>query len=82
MRQSFTVPEPYIPINCEVHDELELLCMRKAEQTILYQANGETRSVRARFDTIRVRDGQEFLIYYVGESQLSLRLDKLISFTA
>ena len=71
--------EIYLPINCERHDELELLCMHRARQIVKFQQGAHVTVRKVRFDTLLTTPGEEFLVCHSAEGErLTIRLDKLI----
>lgn len=70
--------EAYRPINCEVHDELELFCLRRARKRIQYRDGGRHCTIEAQCQTITVRSSEEFLEVTTATGPLSIRLDNLL----
>lgn len=70
----------YTPIDCGIHDHLELTAMRGVPVTVDFvEADGTPKRVRAnRLDTIRVADGAEFAVFTLEDGErLEVRLDRL-----
>ncbi|CAI8827228.1 hypothetical protein [Methylocaldum szegediense] len=68
--------EPYQPINCEFHDELEALAVMRRQCTITYQDDsGEPVTVEDCIEDVYARNKEEFLKLKSGSV---IRLDRLI----
>src|SRR6056297_541194 len=78
----------YTPIDCGIHDHLELTAMRGVPVTVEFvEVDGTPRTVRAaRLDTIRIRDGAEYGVFIVADDdgddvadadELEVRLDRI-----
>lgn len=76
------MPEPYQPVSCQLHSELELIIMHK--QTIQIKLKSETGSrleTVVPYDIISRSDTGEFLLAYnKGQKKVEFRLDQIISF--
>ena len=67
---------PYIPINCDVHDELESLATLRQECVILYRdSNHQEVTVKGRIEDIFSCEKEEYLRLSNGTI---IRLDELI----
>lgn len=72
----------YTPIDCGIHDHLELTAMRRVPVTVAFvDPQGSPRTLTGvRLDTIRVEDGAEFGIFVDAEGvETAIRLDRLAS---
>lgn len=69
--------EPYRPIACALHDELQLRAMRRSLVSLRVRddSGGGQREVRDRVVDVRTREGAEFLVLESGEE---IRLDRLM----
>lgn len=70
----------YTPIDCGIHDHLELTAMRGVPVTVRFvDEEGSPKTIRAaRLDTIRVADGAEFAVFVLeDEERMEVRLDRL-----
>ena len=68
----------YQPLNCDLHDELEIAAMRgKPVQLQWKESDGAQRKALAVIRDIEVRGGEEFLLFDVDGESLRIRLDQL-----
>lgn len=72
---------PYAPIDCDRHDELELLCMRGAERLVRYHDGQTEHEFRGRCRDLRVAGGAEYLVVEGPAGRREVRLDTLVSIT-
>lgn len=73
--------DPYVPIDCDRHSELEVLAMRRAR--VLLRAAGEggvDLTLDARVHDVSTRGGAEYLVVHdrTGREQ-AIRLDRLLA---
>jgi len=69
--------EPYRPIACAIHDQLEAIAMLRHPYRIGYRdASGEAQVAEGRIHDIRVRGGAEFLVLQDG---MEIRLDRILT---
>ena len=68
--------EPYRPISCDFHSELELFALRQQPVEIFYAAGGEATAIVSAISDLYARNGEEFLLLPNGNE---IRLDQLIS---
>jgi len=69
--------EPYHPISCDFHSELELLAMRGTACEIVYlDEKDQTRTITDQIADLYTRRKEEFLLLRNG---LTIRLDRLVS---
>lgn len=68
----------YEPIDCLLHDELEVRATRGTRCAIRFrgEADGDTREVTDRIVDVFARDGEEFIRLSSGEE---IRLDRLVA---
>ena len=68
--------EPYTPVSCALHSELEELATFRRPCTLVYRAaDGSRAEARGRIATLITRERQEFVRLYDGTE---LRLDCLL----
>lgn len=68
----------YQPLNCDLHDELEIAAMRgKPVQLQWRDVDGTRRTGMGVVRNIEVSNGEEFLIVEVDGERLRIRLDQL-----
>ena len=67
--------EPYEPVSCDYHDQLEAAAMHKSEVELEFDLNGLAQKQRGRIEDVYTRDGAE----YVKFGGLEIRLDQIIS---
>ena len=68
----------YQPLNCDLHDELEVAAMRgKPVQLRWREPNGATREAVGVVRDIEATKGEEFLVFEVSGERLRIRLDQL-----
>lgn len=68
----------YQPLNCDLHDELEIAAMRgKPVQLQWKESDGAQHKALAVIRDIEVRNGEEFLLFDVDGESLRIRLDQL-----
>ena len=70
------MPEPYQPIDCGFHDELESLCVRGVRCTIEVQNGEATTIIQSRIVDVYSRNKEEFLKTDDGQV---FRLDRIRS---
>lgn len=68
---------PYRPIDCALHDELQLRALRRTVVSLSFREEGRggVRSVSGRLVDVRTRNGAEYLSL---ESGAEIRLDLLV----
>jgi len=72
--------KPYTPINCEVHDGLELACMRRAIHPVSWQENGQSHNEMLQFIDLAIENHEEFLLAENQQGQhFRIRLDMITS---
>ncbi len=72
----------YTPIDCDFHDELELLCMHHETKTVEVKTDGERKQIRGRFETLRSEQGKEYLVLQVEDRPVAIRLDEIAHISA
>jgi Rho-binding antiterminator len=74
--RSLPMTEPYQPISCDFHDELETLAVMRRKCAITYRdSSGEPVTVEDCIEDVYARDKEEFLKLKSGSV---IRLDRLI----
>lgn len=71
--------EPYRPISCDYHDELEAASMHKERVELEFDLDGVTQRETGVVDDVYTADGAEFIRFRTGAGQLEIRLDHIIS---
>ena len=73
--------EPYRPISCDYHDELEAAAMHKEPVELEFELEGVPQRERGVVDDVYTADGAEFIRFSSdGGGPLEIRLDHIISF--
>jgi len=73
--------DPYRPISCALHSELELAIMHACWLELDWRENGQRRSARLRPRDLQTREGSEYLILEDDSgTRMRIRLDHVISF--
>ena len=72
----------YIPIACDVHDEIENAIMRRAPVELCW-TSPEAQQQRAKvvFLEVQTRSGEEYLIFRAGKNVAEVRLDRIVEFS-
>lgn len=69
------LPEPYVPISCDVHDQLlALASLRKECELTVALTEGQTRRIRGTIVDVYSRAGAEYLQMEDGST---FRLDRI-----
>ena len=72
----------YQPLNCDLHDQLEIAAMRaKPVQLQWREHDGTTQEATGVIRDIEVGKGEEFLLFEVNGERLWIRLDLLLPAT-
>lgn len=71
-------PIDYAPIDCDLHDYVEIACLH-GYRLLIELTDG--RSFRARAVTTRAHAGEEFLVLDDSDAQSEIRLDRLQAIT-
>lgn len=69
----------YQPLNCDLHDYLEIVCLRGYRLDI--ELNDGTRLVAKALTTRTSSDKEEFLLIETADGQQQIRLDQLLAVT-
>ncbi len=70
-----THPPTYVPIDCGLHDELQLLVMRGRTVEIRVSEGSSVRTLVDRLTDVYTREGAEWVSLASGDT---IRLDRLI----
>jgi Rho-binding antiterminator len=71
--------EPYRPISCDYHDELEAAAMHKECVELEFDLEGVTQRERGVVDDVYTAGGAEFVRFRTENNALEIRLDHIIS---
>ena len=71
--------EPYEPVSCDYHDELEAAAMHKKEVQLEFELEGVTQRERGRIADVYTANGAEFVKFESEKGKLEIRLDQIIS---
>lgn len=73
--------DPYRPISCAMHSELELAIMHKRRLDLRWTENGRRRTTRLQPLDLETREGNEYLLGEDATGQRRrIRLDRIESF--
>jgi Rho-binding antiterminator len=68
----------YKPIDCELHDYVEMACLH-GYRLLIELADGN--EFKAKAVTTRATDGEEFLVIEGNQTPNEIRLDRLVAIT-
>jgi Rho-binding antiterminator len=71
--------EPYQPVSCDYHDQLEAAAMHKSTVEIEFDLEGVTQKERGRVEDVYTTNGAEFIRFASDSGSLEIRLDHIIS---
>ena len=71
--------EPYEPVSCDYHDQLEAAAMHKTNVELEFELEGVTQRQRGRIADVYTADGAEFVKFEAPEGPVDIRLDQIIS---
>lgn len=71
--------QPYEPVSCDYHDELEAAAMHRKEVELEFDLEGVPRRERGRVEDVYTADGAEFVRFAADSGPLEIRLDHIIS---
>ena len=71
--------EPYEPVSCDYHDQLEAAAMHKSEVELEFDLDGVTQKERGRIDDVYTAGGAEFVKFRANGGEVEIRLDQIIS---
>ena len=73
--------EPYEPVSCDYHDQLEAAAMHKSLVELEFELDGVPQKERGRVEDVYTTEGAEFIRFESESGPLEIRLDHIISFT-
>ncbi|HXH41003.1 MAG TPA: Rho-binding antiterminator [Thermoanaerobaculia bacterium] len=71
--------EPYEPVSCDYHDQLEAAAMHKREVELEFDLDGVPQRLRGTITDVYTADGAEFVKFAGGAGLIEIRLDHIIS---
>ncbi len=71
--------EPYEPVSCDYHDQLEAAAMHRTEVELEFDLNGVSQKERGRVEDVYTADGAEFIRFATDSGPVEVRLDHIIS---
>ncbi|MCU1228990.1 MAG: hypothetical protein JWO97_1874 [Acidobacteria bacterium] len=71
--------EPYEPVSCDYHDQLEAAAMHKTNVELEFELEGVTQRERGRIADVYTADGAEFVKFEAPAGPVDIRLDQIIS---
>lgn len=71
--------EPYEPVSCDYHDQLEEAAMHKRDVELEFDLEGVAQREKGRVEDVYTANGAEFVRFHGSAGQLEIRLDHIIS---
>jgi Rho-binding antiterminator len=71
--------EPYDPISCDAHDQLEAAAMHRKPVELEFALEGVPQKERGRIEDVYSSHGAEFVKFVSDRGPLDIRLDQIIS---
>ena len=71
--------EPYEPVSCDYHDQLEEAAMHKREVELEFDLEGVSQRETGRVEDVFTSAGAEYVRFRGAQCQLEIRLDHVIS---
>ncbi len=71
--------QPYQPVSCDYHDELEAAAMHKQEVELEFDLDGVTQRENGTIADVYTADGAEYVRFVAGAGPVDIRLDHIIS---
>jgi len=71
--------EPYEPVSCDYHDELEAAAMHRTPVELEFDLDGVAQRQRGTVGDVYTADGAEFVRFDSDTGSLEIRLDRIIS---
>ncbi len=71
--------EPYEPVSCDYHDQLEAAAMHKRNVELEFDLDGLPHHERGRIADVYTAQGAEFVKFISDRGTLDIRLDQIIS---
>lgn len=72
--------EPYTPVSCDYHDQLEAASVTKKDVEIEFDEQGVHQRERGRIADVYSANGQEFVRLENGDGSREVRLDHITNF--
>lgn len=70
--------EPYEPISCDVHDQLEAAAVKKHEIELVFDDQGTRQRERGQVEDVFTSEGAEFARLRNGDGARDVRLDRIV----
>jgi Rho-binding antiterminator len=74
-----TREQPYEPVSCDYHDQLEAAAMHKQQVELEFALDGVSQKEQGRIADVYTADGAEFVKFEAKGEPLEIRLDQIIS---
>jgi transcriptional antiterminator Rof (Rho-off) len=71
--------EPYHPVSCDTHDQLEAAAMHNEHVELEFELEGVPQREVGTVDDVYTSDGAEYIRFRAGGGPLEIRLDRIIS---
>ena len=71
--------EPYEPVSCDYHDELEAAAMHKQEVELEFDLDGVIQREKGTIADVYTAGGAEFVKFTGATGTIDIRLDHIIS---
>jgi Rho-binding antiterminator len=71
--------EPYEPVSCDDHDELEAAAMHKQKVELEFDLDGVTQREEGTIADVYTAHGSEFIRFVAGTGPIDIRLDHIIA---
>lgn len=71
--------EPYEPVTCDYHDELEAAAMHKQQVELEFDLEGVTQREKGTIADVYTADGAEYVKFVADSGPIDIRLDHIIS---
>lgn len=71
--------EPYNPISCDYHDQLEAAAMHRKPVELEFELEGVPQKEKGRVEDVYTSNGAEFVRFAADSGSLEIRLDHIIS---
>jgi Rho-binding antiterminator len=71
--------EPYEPVSCDYHDQLEAAAMHKSGVELEFELEGVTQREGGTIEDVYTSGGAEFVRFVTARGPLEIRLDHIIS---
>jgi Rho-binding antiterminator len=70
--------EPYEPVTCDYHDELEAAAMHRQAVELEFDLEGVTQREKGTIADVFTANGAEFVKFVAGAGPIDIRLDRII----